>query len=205
MRAHMQFSESMLGLVNNRKKKGNLRGLRFLHGSAILFFFCRLFSHFFLVLFISHVFHFRTVCQKVKAENSNFSVLLGINRLFPQTGKRSILPCWIQSRHFHNRYACGFLECCSKECVPYALGIGSESIPNRFMKNIEKEGKLKEPSNSFFHFQLPCFLAKHSGQNFLLTLLVLPGLKSLPQYLHSVSETGLGLSSLSRRSISALT
>lgn len=44
---------------------------------------------------------FQTDLPKVKAENSDFSVLLGINRLFPQSGKRSILTCWIQSRYCH--------------------------------------------------------------------------------------------------------
>jgi UDP-N-acetyl-D-mannosaminuronic acid transferase (WecB/TagA/CpsF family) len=60
---------------------GILVALRLLHDSAIHFIFSLSFLHFFLVLLISHVFHFRTVCQKVKAENPNFSVLLGKNFL----------------------------------------------------------------------------------------------------------------------------
>ena len=55
--------------------------LRLLHDSAIHFIFSLSFLHFFLVFLISHVFHFLTVCQKVKAENPNFSVLLGKNFL----------------------------------------------------------------------------------------------------------------------------
>ena len=55
--------------------------LLLLHDSAIHFIFSVSFLHFFLVLLISHVFHFLTVCQKVKAENPNFSVLLGKNFL----------------------------------------------------------------------------------------------------------------------------
>lgn len=55
--------------------------LRLLHDSAIHFIFSLSFLHSFLVLLISHVFHFRIVCQKVKAENPNFSVLLGRNFL----------------------------------------------------------------------------------------------------------------------------
>jgi hypothetical protein len=60
---------------------GILVPLRLLHDSAIHFIFSLSFLHFFLVLLISHVFHFLTVCQKVKAENPNFSVLLGKNFL----------------------------------------------------------------------------------------------------------------------------
>jgi hypothetical protein len=55
--------------------------LRFPRGIAIHFIFSLSFLHYFLVLLISHVFHFLTVCQKVKAENPNFSVLLGRNFL----------------------------------------------------------------------------------------------------------------------------
>jgi hypothetical protein len=69
---------------------GILVALRLLHDSAIHFIFSLSFLHFFLVLHISHVFHFLTVskllCQKVKAENPNFSVLLGKNS--------SLLPEW---------------------------------------------------------------------------------------------------------------
>jgi hypothetical protein len=64
---------------------GILVALRLLHDSAIHFIFSLSFLHFFLVLLTSHVFHFLTVskllCQKVKAENPIFSVLLGKNFL----------------------------------------------------------------------------------------------------------------------------
>jgi len=73
---------------------------RFPRDIAIHFVFSLSFLHFFLVSHISHVFHFLTVskllCQKVKAENPIFSVLLGKNFCFWQDGKRSILTCWIQ-------------------------------------------------------------------------------------------------------------
>jgi hypothetical protein len=79
---------------------GILLTLLFPHDSAIHFIFSFPFLHFFLVLHIAHVFHFLTVskllCQKVKAENPIFSVLLGKNFCFCQDGKRSILTCWIQ-------------------------------------------------------------------------------------------------------------
>ena len=65
----------------DRKRMGILVALRLLHDSAIHFIFSLSFLHFFLVLLISHVFHFLTVCQKVKAENPNFSVFPGKNFL----------------------------------------------------------------------------------------------------------------------------
>jgi predicted Holliday junction resolvase-like endonuclease len=80
---------------------GILVALRLLHDSAIHFIFSLSFLHFFLVLLISHVFHFRTVCQKVKAENPNFSVYWAKTFCFWHSGKRSILTCWIQSLYCH--------------------------------------------------------------------------------------------------------
>ena len=94
---------------------GILVALRLLHDSAIHFIFSLSFLHFFLVLLISHVFHFLTVskllCQKVKAENPNFSVLLGKNFCFWQGGKRIILTCWIQSSYCHG------VRTCQKELI----------------------------------------------------------------------------------------